>query len=171
MGRKIVYHDGLQYAQALVKHGFSNIQVIPDATAATFLFLLLERRSARIDFVMVGANGFDEEHFLHSAGHAMVVAVKNLPGMNLIMVRAQLLYYPSLLISTSGLILMISNRRRVRLSLRIDRGKSIQSSETTDTINTNNFSHKKDLKEQSLDVEGKEISVMNGSTTEPHSRM
>ena len=76
-GGKIVYHDGIRYAQALLDHGFQNIFLIPDAIAGTLL-LPLEDTCSFPDFVMVGANGFDDKLFRHSAGHTMISAITRL---------------------------------------------------------------------------------------------
>ena len=70
---KIVYHDGIRYAQTLLDHGFQNIFIIPDAIAGTLL--LMAGKYPVPDFVMVGANGFDDKSFRHSAGHTMISAI------------------------------------------------------------------------------------------------
>jgi translation initiation factor 2B subunit (eIF-2B alpha/beta/delta family) len=64
---KLVYHDGIRYASALESRNFTNIVVIPDATVGTIL------NKYDVEFVVVGANGFDELSFTHSAGHASVI--------------------------------------------------------------------------------------------------
>ena len=64
---KLVYHDGIRYAEALKNRNFSNIIMIPDATVSTVL------KNFKIDFIVLGANGFDTKSFIHSAGHASVV--------------------------------------------------------------------------------------------------
>ena len=74
-GGRIHFHDGLRYSRALAGLGFSRICIIPDAIACSLLSPF-DRRAApfRIQFVMVGANGFDDHWFAHSAGHAMVAS-------------------------------------------------------------------------------------------------
>ncbi len=41
--------------------------MIPDATVGTIL------NNYDVDFIVVGANGFDESSFVHSAGHASII--------------------------------------------------------------------------------------------------
>ena len=77
-GGRIVFHDGIRYAQSLAEKGFPKIYVVPDAVASTLMMPDdLNEGVPRIDFVMVGANGFDHQRFRHSAGHLMVVASAN----------------------------------------------------------------------------------------------
>ena len=63
----MVYHDGIRYASALEQRNFTNIVMIPDATVGTIL------NNHHIDFIVVGANGFDENSFVHSAGHSSII--------------------------------------------------------------------------------------------------
>lgn len=63
---RILYHDGSQYALALEKAGFNDLVIFPDIT----LWNIIEKNG--IDLVMVGANGFDKDNFIHSAGHNTV---------------------------------------------------------------------------------------------------
>ncbi len=76
-GGRTIYHDGTRFAITLAEHHFTNIFIIPDAIASTLIapYEYNEEEFPRIHFVMVGANGYDEEKFLHSAGHAMIAAV------------------------------------------------------------------------------------------------
>lgn len=75
-GGRMVYHDGSRYALSLVDRGFTNTYIIPDAIASSLIWPHYDRDGIpKIDFVMLGANGFDKSTFLHSAGHAMAVAV------------------------------------------------------------------------------------------------
>lgn len=73
-GGKILYHDGIRYAQALLEHNFQNLFLIPDAIVGTLL-LPMKDTCTLPDFVMVGTNGFDNELFRHSAGHTMISAM------------------------------------------------------------------------------------------------
>ena len=75
-GGRSIYYDGLRYAVSLAEHGFEEIYITADAIAATLIAPYYRFNGVpKIDFVMVGANGFDDEKFLHSAGHNMVVAL------------------------------------------------------------------------------------------------
>lgn len=78
-GGRTIYHDGTRYAISLVQHGFTNVFVIPDAAVTTLMDPYGKQREdfPKINFVMVGANGYDDEEFLHSAGHATVATVTN----------------------------------------------------------------------------------------------
>ena len=79
-GAAVQYHDGKSYAVSLVEHGFTEINLIPDAVATTLVAPFDEGndKSLNIDFIIVGANGFDDSKFRHSGGHAMVVAACSL---------------------------------------------------------------------------------------------
>jgi len=75
-GGRTIYHDGSRYAITLASHGFTNIFIIPDAVASSLVIPSFDSAAfPKIQFVMVGANGYDREKFLHSAGHAMVAAI------------------------------------------------------------------------------------------------
>lgn len=75
-GGKTIYHDGSRFAITLANHGFTEIFVIPDAVASSLIAPYDQGEGfPRIHFVMVGANGYDKDKFLHSAGHAMVAAI------------------------------------------------------------------------------------------------
>jgi translation initiation factor 2B subunit (eIF-2B alpha/beta/delta family) len=75
-GGRIVYHDGISYALSFKEHGFHNVNIIPDAITGSLINPHSFRKNyPSIDFVMVGANGFDNSKFLHSAGHSMVVSL------------------------------------------------------------------------------------------------
>jgi translation initiation factor 2B subunit (eIF-2B alpha/beta/delta family) len=76
-GGRVAYHDGARYAQSLSRRGFANIHIIPDAVAGTLL-LHLGGETPPVDYIIIGANGFDENTFVHSAGHAMIAGLKNL---------------------------------------------------------------------------------------------
>ena len=72
---RILYHDGMRYALALKERGFENIFIIPDAIATSLIVQKLgDEKIPQIDFLIIGANGFDHDKFIHSAGHSMVVA-------------------------------------------------------------------------------------------------
>lgn len=66
---RLLYHDGSQYALALLKRKFENVVIIPDITIWNLF------RTIPIDFVLVGANGFNDEAFIHSAGHGSVITL------------------------------------------------------------------------------------------------
>ena len=68
---RILYHDGSQYALALKRKNFCNLIIIPDIIVGN----IIENKD--VDFFMVGANGFDDEHFLHSAGHGSIFKIVN----------------------------------------------------------------------------------------------
>ncbi|HLA79103.1 MAG TPA: hypothetical protein VJU18_16115 [Vicinamibacteria bacterium] len=71
-GARVLFHDGTRYAVALAGRGFRDISIIPDAIACTLMVAPSPR--PQVDFLMVGANGFDDHRFFHAAGHTMVVA-------------------------------------------------------------------------------------------------
>lgn len=75
---RLLYHDGTRYALSLIERGFRRVHVIPDAVAPS---LIASNNSddnfPHIEFILVGANGFDERMFRHSAGHLMVVAASH----------------------------------------------------------------------------------------------
>lgn len=64
---RLNYHDGSQYALYLRNRGFTNIIIIPDIIAGTVIDKI------PIHFVLLGANGITETHFIHSAGHLGIV--------------------------------------------------------------------------------------------------
>jgi hypothetical protein len=79
-GGRIVFHDGERYATELQQRGFRNIFLIPDAIAGSLIasnraFNGYPRRIDGLDihYVLVGANGYDDSVFRHSAGHAGIV--------------------------------------------------------------------------------------------------
>ncbi|MBF0552617.1 MAG: hypothetical protein HQK60_19055 [Deltaproteobacteria bacterium] len=86
-GGRLTFHDGITFTTSLADRGFSNIYLIPDAIAGTLLSQQVAQEEKdsqgktkkddmpRIDYVMVGANGFDNKYFRHSAGHAMVISL------------------------------------------------------------------------------------------------
>lgn len=86
-GGKILHHDGIKYALGLAEAGFTNIHIIPDVVAPTLIAggLPSSVGGVSIDIVMLGANGFNNTHFHHSAGHFMVVSaawVKQIKKIN-----------------------------------------------------------------------------------------
>jgi len=88
-GGKIFYYDALGYSQSLIKRGFKEVYIIPDAIAGTLLFQqflnvnnIYTSKTPNIDFVMVGANGFDKLRFRHSAGHAMIAGLTKFTQVN-----------------------------------------------------------------------------------------
>lgn len=79
---RILCHDGINYARALAKKAFHKIYVIPDAVAPSLINGSIgDKNIPVIDFVLVGANGFNNEHFKHSAGHSMVVNAAHCPKL------------------------------------------------------------------------------------------
>jgi hypothetical protein len=68
---RILYHDGSQYALALKRKNFSDIFIIPDIIVGN----IIEKK--RINYFLVGANGFDDQYFLHSAGHGSIIKIVN----------------------------------------------------------------------------------------------
>jgi hypothetical protein len=75
-GGRTIYHDGTRFAITLASHRFRDIYVIPDAVASSLIAPYDYKDGfPKIHFVMVGANGYDNDKFLHSAGHAMVAAI------------------------------------------------------------------------------------------------
>lgn len=86
-GGKVVYHDGTNYALKLQEYGFTNIFLIPDATAA--YLLNAKNENTNIHFVLMGANSYKTREngepisFKHSTGHAMIAGLtKNLKDDN-----------------------------------------------------------------------------------------
>ena len=77
-GGRVAYHDGLRYAQALKKRKFTKIYLVPDAVAPTLIKNQPGEKEGGpvIDYIIVGANGFNEEKFKHSAGHMMTAVAK-----------------------------------------------------------------------------------------------
>ena len=82
-GGRISFHDGLRYAQLLIRNSFCQLHLIPDS-AATSLIVGLDAQEGlpEIDLVMVGTNGYDNFRFRHSAGHAMVVGAARLKELS-----------------------------------------------------------------------------------------
>lgn len=64
---KLIYHDGIRYAEALRLRNFANVILIPDATIGNIL------KNNEVDLILVGANGFNRESFVHSSGHASII--------------------------------------------------------------------------------------------------
>lgn len=76
-GGRIIYHDGYSYALSLAQRKFPNICIIADAIAGTLMAPKNTNPSFPcIDFIMVGANGFNDIEFKHSAGHRTIAATK-----------------------------------------------------------------------------------------------
>jgi len=76
-GGRIIYHDGYRYALSLAERKFPNIFIIADAIAGTLMTPKNTNPSLPcIDFIMVGANGFNDIEFKHSAGHRTIAATK-----------------------------------------------------------------------------------------------
>jgi hypothetical protein len=69
----LLYHDGYQYAKQLRKRLFTKLILVPDIVVNNVI------KSNHIDLVLVGANGYDDASFKHSAGHSTVISsVKSL---------------------------------------------------------------------------------------------
>jgi hypothetical protein len=66
---RILYHDGAQYALHLKKYGFNNIVIIPDIMAAAIAEKII------VDYLIIGANGLSEKHFIHSPGLSSIVSI------------------------------------------------------------------------------------------------
>lgn len=64
---RLLYHDGISYALALRRRNFTNLVILPDIILSSVL------GRHRLDYLLVGANGFTAEVFLHSAGHGSVI--------------------------------------------------------------------------------------------------
>lgn len=64
---RLLYHDGYSYAFALIKRNFTNLIVIPDIVVGNII------ENNNINLVLVGANGFTNDVFKHSAGHGTVI--------------------------------------------------------------------------------------------------
>ncbi len=78
----LAFHDGTRYAQSLARCGFNHVFVVPDAIAGSLIAPFHVHEGApTIDYVMVGANGFDETQFYHSAGHAAAIAIASFAKM------------------------------------------------------------------------------------------
>lgn len=76
-GGRIMYHDGYTYALSLAGRKFPNICIIADAIAGTLVAPAnTDPDFPCIDFIMVGANGFNDVEFKHSAGHRTIAALK-----------------------------------------------------------------------------------------------
>lgn len=64
---RLMYHDGFQYALSLAEFNFKNIIMIPDIVVGNIL------EKGLIHLVLVGANGYTDKDFKHSAGHSSVI--------------------------------------------------------------------------------------------------
>jgi hypothetical protein len=64
---RLLYYDGAGYALTLRRRNFHNIILIPDIVVANIF------EHIPIDLIMIGANGFDDMSFKHSAGHSSIV--------------------------------------------------------------------------------------------------
>lgn len=64
---RLLYHDGMSYAFALRERNFTNLVIIPDIVIGAAL------QRHHMDLLMVGANGFSDDAFHHSAGHGSVI--------------------------------------------------------------------------------------------------
>lgn len=73
---RLLHHDGSSFALSLAERGFNEIYVIPDAIAGS-LVSRFDRNNdlPRIDYVFIGANGFENKYFQHSAGHSMIISL------------------------------------------------------------------------------------------------
>ncbi|RZB37206.1 MAG: hypothetical protein SRB2_01288 [Desulfobacteraceae bacterium Eth-SRB2] len=66
-GDTFAYHDGINYSLHLQKRRFQNIVLIPDVISGNVI------DHFDIHFVIMGANGFSEKSFSHSAGHETII--------------------------------------------------------------------------------------------------
>jgi hypothetical protein len=64
---RLMYHDGVAYALALRQRNFTNLVLIPDIVLSSVT------AHHHIDYLLVGANGFADDAFHHSAGHGSVI--------------------------------------------------------------------------------------------------
>ena len=72
-GGRIIYHDGYRYAVSLAERNFQHICIIIDVVAGTLISPQSKNpKFPCIDFIMVGANGFNDKEFKHSAGHRIL---------------------------------------------------------------------------------------------------
>ncbi|OPY81638.1 MAG: Initiation factor 2 subunit family protein [Syntrophorhabdus sp. PtaU1.Bin153] len=67
-GDRLIYHDGMQYAFHLQRHGFRNIILIPDIVVSSMI------DQVGIDFVLFGADGITPDYFMHIAGHRTITS-------------------------------------------------------------------------------------------------
>ncbi|MFX1238581.1 MAG: hypothetical protein ACFE8P_12780 [Promethearchaeota archaeon] len=65
----LTYHDGSSYSLTLKEQGFDNLILVPDSTVDNVV------ESQSIKLIMIGANGFTENYFKHSAGHAPSIKI------------------------------------------------------------------------------------------------
>ncbi len=70
-GDKLIYHDGIEYSKALKKRRFKNIIILPDIVVSNVI------KNRGIHYFLVGANGFTNKVFKHSAGHESIVNIIN----------------------------------------------------------------------------------------------
>lgn len=64
------------YALELARKGFKEKNIIPDAAAASIISMsrVNNEKFPDINFIIIGTNGFNEEKFMHSSGHSMIIA-------------------------------------------------------------------------------------------------
>lgn len=72
---RLMYHDGIAYAFALRKCNFTHLVLIPDIVVTSVL------SQYNLDFLMVGANGFTDDTFWHSAGHGSIIQLIRSRGL------------------------------------------------------------------------------------------
>jgi translation initiation factor 2B subunit (eIF-2B alpha/beta/delta family) len=72
-GNRLIYHDGSQYALALKKKSFTDIIIVPDIIVGS----IIQNLKRETCFLMVGANGFNSNNFMHSAGHSSIFSIVN----------------------------------------------------------------------------------------------
>jgi len=68
---EIFYHDGFLYAKELIEKNFKDVILIPDIIAGNVI------QEHSINLIMMGANGFNEKEFMHSAGHLSIIKLVN----------------------------------------------------------------------------------------------
>ena len=72
-GNRLLYHDGSQYALALKRYNFKSLKIVPDIIIGN----IIEKVKKENCILMVGANGFNQEYFMHSAGHGSIIKIVN----------------------------------------------------------------------------------------------
>jgi translation initiation factor 2B subunit (eIF-2B alpha/beta/delta family) len=72
---RFIYCDGLTYAIAVTRAGFTDVRLIPDVCVANFM---ARKPKGLFDKVVFGANGIDPKgHFGHTAGHLALADLAN----------------------------------------------------------------------------------------------
>lgn len=86
---ELIYNEGIKYARKIREYGFSDIVIIPDSIAGTLIvgshnLPAAEAQDAnglhvsQIHFIMLGANGYNDNIFYNTAGTSMIVKLANM---------------------------------------------------------------------------------------------